>query len=417
MSPKQGFHGRPIAPRLLALAFAFVALQPALADIEECGSREFRREFLVGSPMEPAEGARCGMTSPSPRLVKAGDRVLPCLAGIVEGTGAKFLECRKEPRLCQNWAMGAIAASGTPRAVAFLMFLAGSTADADQLIGAAGSLANMHVRQAIPILRARLDSGDDRVRADLVMSLGILQARDYTPELVTTTLGLKPEDFYRAIHGFRFLGDPSVVPALRKYVDAMPASDMRNLLMGQVNDIGVVANFQAGIEQKNGGFRPWSESFLRAAIDEGVRAGSSAPIVGEAYYELGDMCRRDGRLDEAGTLFARAEEVWRKSLPLGDGKHVDLEIVRALVRDAGGTDPALADKFAYFARLLHAARPERRNEIESRFPELRETFERYTVYCRTNKLVACQQDLDRLLSDPKSGATDLPSVKSGGHAR
>ncbi len=101
----------PIVPRLLTLALAFLALQPALGDIEDCASREFHREFLAGSPMEPVEGVRCGLTSPNPTLVKAGDRVLPCLAEIVEGTGAKFPECRKEPRLCRNWAMGAIAAS------------------------------------------------------------------------------------------------------------------------------------------------------------------------------------------------------------------------------------------------------------------------------------------------------------------
>lgn len=297
------------------------------------------------------------------------------------------------------------------------MSMAGSTADPDRLIGAAGALASMHAREAIPILHARLDSGDDRGRAQLVMSLGILHAREYTPELVRTSLGLKPEDFYQAIQGFRFLGDPTVVPALRKYVDAMPASDMRRLLIGQVHDIGVVANFQAGIEQKNGGNLPWAESFLRAAIDEGEPAGSSAAIVGEAYYELGDMCRRDGRLEEAETLFARAEDVWRESLPLGDGKHLDLEIARTLVRDARGTDVPLVDKFSYFARLLHAARPERRKEIWARFPELRDVFRRYAVFCSDNKLVACQQDLSDYLPERQSGATDSPGENSGGHAR
>lgn len=402
---------------VLALGIVVCSVQPDGADIEECESSEFHREFLAGSPMESVEGLECGLTSPNRRLVKLGDRVLPCLAGIVEGTGAMFPECRKEPRLCRDWAMRAIAAVGTPRAAAFLMSVAGSTADADVLIGAAGSLASMHARPAIPILHARLDSEEDRVRAELVMSLGILQARDYTSELVKTALRLKPEEFHRAVHGFRFLGDPSVVPALQAYVDAMPPSDLRNVLMRSVNDIGVVANFQAGIVQKNGGFRPWAESFFRAAIAEGDRAGRGGAVLGEAYYELGDMCRRDGRINEAEALFARAADVWQKSLPLGNGKHVDLEIARALVRDARGTDPALSRKFAWFARLLHAARPERRKEIETRFPELREAFQRYAVYCRTNKLVAYQQDLDRFLSERLSGASESPAVNSGGQAR
>jgi hypothetical protein len=403
----------------IVLAFGVVvcSVQPALAGIEDCGSREFHREFLVGSPMEQVERVRCGLTAPNPRLITAGDRVLRCLAGIVEGRGATFPECRREPKLCRSWAMSAIAAVGTPRAAAILMSVAGSTADADVLIGAAGSLASMHARQAIPILHARLDFEEDRVRAELVTCLGILQAEHHTSELVKTALRLKPEEFYRAIHGFRFLGDPSVVPALRAYVDAMPPSDLRNTLMSSVNDIGVVANFQAGIEQKNGGILPWAKSFFRAAIAEGERAGRGGAMLGEAYYELGDMYRRDGRMDEAETLFARGADVWRKSLALGDEKHIDLEIARALARDERGMEPALADKFAYIARLLYPARPERRKEIEARFPELQEAFERYVVYCRTNKLVACQQDLGRYLPESLSSTTDSPGVNDDGNAR
>jgi hypothetical protein len=313
--------------------------------------------------------------------------------------------------------MGTIAASRTSRAASFLMSLAGSTADTDRLIGAAASLANMHVRQAIPILFARLKSEDDRVRTQLVMSLGVLQAKDHTADLLRTTLSLKPDDFYRAIHGFRFLGEPSVVPALRKYVDAMPAASMRKLLMGQVNEIGVVANFQAGMEQKNAGILPWSESFLRAAIDEGERSGSRSQMVGEAYYELGNMCRRDGRLDEAETLLARAAEVWHQSLPLGDGQHIDLEIARALVRDARGTDRLLVDKFSWFARLLHLAQPERKKEVWAQFPELRDAFERYALYCRANKLEACQRDLNDYLPYRLRRTAKLAGGDSGGDAR
>lgn len=418
MFSPRGLDGVLIAHRLLPLAAALVAVQPSLAGIEDCGSREFREAFLAGSPMGPDKENIIDWTSPDPRLVKAGDGVLPCLAGIVvDGMGPGLPECRKEPRLCWNWAMRAVAEIGTPRAVGFLLSVAGSTDDADRLIGAAGSLASLHVREAIPILLARLDSGEDRVRARLVMSLGILQVRDHTPELLRTTLGLKPEDFYYAIHGFRFLGDPSVVPALRKYVDAMPASDMRKLLTAQVNDIGVVANFQAGIEQKNGGVLPWAKSFFRAAIAEGERAGSSAPMVGEAYYELGDMCRKDGQLDEADALLARAADVMRISLALGDGKHLDVEIARALVRDAKGREPALADKFAYFARLLHAAQPERRKEVWARFPEMRDAFERYALYCRANKLEACQRDLNDYLPYRLRRTADSAGGDSGSDAR
>ena len=384
-------------PGFLALALALVAIRPVMADIADCGSQEFHREFIAGSLMDPVEGPTCGMTSPNPTLVKAGDRVLPCLAAIVEGTGPAFPECRKDPRTCQSWAMGTIAASRTSRAASFLMSLAGSTPDADWLIGAAAALANMHVRQAIPILFARLNSEDDRVRTQLVMSLGVLQAREHTADLLKTTLGLKPDDFSRAIHGFRFLGEPSVVPALHKYVDAMPASNMRNLLMGQVSEIGVVTNFQAAIEQKTGGILPWSESFLRAAIDEGERATNGSPKLGEAYYELGDICRRDGRLEEAEALFARAADTMRTALAPNADKSVDLEIGRALVRDARGTDPLLIRKFCWFARLLHLAQPARKQTVWAQFPELRDAFERYALYCRANKLEACQRDLNDYL--------------------
>ena len=383
----------------LAVAFAFVTMQPALAEIDDCGSREFRQAFLAGSPMDPSGEIVIDYSSPDPRLVKAGDRVLPCLAAIVvEGTGEGLPECRKEPRLCWSWAMGAVTQIGTPRAAGFLLSVAGSTDDPDRLIGAAGSLASMHVREAIPILLARLDSGEGRVRARLVMSLGILKARDCTPELVRTTLGLKPEDFYYAIHGFGFLGDPSVVPALRKYVDAMPATDMRKSLTAQVNDIAVVANFQAGMEQKNGGVLPWAESFLRAAIAEGEKTGSASPTLAEADYELGDMCRRGGRWDEAETLLAQAADLMPKFLSLNGGKRLDVDIAGALTRDARGANPELARKFSYFARVLHAARPERKKEIWDRFPELRDAFTRYESYCRANKLQACQQDLSEYIT-------------------
>jgi hypothetical protein len=404
----------PKFPLLIALSVALVAVHPALADIEDCGSREFHREFLVGSPMEPVEGPTCGLTSPNPTLVKAGDRVLPCLAAIVEGTGPQFPECRKDPKMCRSWAMGTIAASRTSRAASFLMSLAGSTSDSDRLIGAASFLASMHAQQAVPILFARLNSGDDRVRTQLVMSLGVLQARDHKADLVRTTLGLKPEDFYRAIHGFRFLGEPSVVPALQKYVDAMPASNMRTLLIGQVNEIGIVANFQAGMEQKNGGILPWSESFLRAAIDDGERTGARSQLVGEAYYELGEICRKDGRLDEAEALFARAAVGMRTSLSPSDGKSVDLEIARALVRDARGTDPLLVSKFCWFSRLLQLAQPERKKEVWARFPELRDAFERYALYCRANKLQGCQRDLNDYLPYRLRGAANSAGGVNGG---
>jgi tetratricopeptide (TPR) repeat protein len=278
------------------------------------------------------------------------------------------------------------------------MSLAGSSDDADLLTGAAGALANLHARQAIPILYARLNSEDARVRAQLVMSLGILQAREHTADLVRTTLGLKPDDFYNAIHGFRFLGDPSVIPALRNYVDSMPPSDMRNSLMGQVHDIGVLANFQAGVEQKNAEHRAWAESYFRAAIDEGERAGARSQMLGDAYYELGDLCRRAARFDEAETMFGRATDVWQKPQPIGSEKQFDLEIARALVRDAKGMDPETAKTFAYLARVLHAVRAERRQEPESQFPELRDAFARYEAYCRANKLQGCQQDLSEYLT-------------------
>jgi hypothetical protein len=134
--------------------------------------------------------------------------------------------------------MSAVTRIGTPRAAGFLLSVAGSTDDPDRLKGAAASLTIMHVREAIPILLARLDTGEGRVRAQLVMSLAYLKARDHTPELVRTTLGMKPEDFYYAIHGFSFLGDPSVVPALRR-----PLMRCRRRTCagsdGQVNEIAV----------------------------------------------------------------------------------------------------------------------------------------------------------------------------------
>ncbi len=407
---------KPLTGRL-ALALAVVAIRPVMADITDCGSQEFQREFIAGSPMEPVQVPQCGLTSSNPNIVKGGDGVLPCLTEIVGGKSSQIPECRKQLRLCQNWAMRAINEIGTPRAKAFFMSLAGTTDEAELLTGAAGALANLHVREAIPILFARLNSEDDRVRTQLVMSLGVLQARDHTADLVRTTLGLKPEDFYRAIHGFRFLGKPSVVPALRKYVDAMPPSNMRNLLMGQVHDIGIVANFQAGIEQKNAGILPWSESFLRAAIDEGERAASRSPMLGEAYYELGDICRRDGRLDEAETLFARAADAMHTALAPNDGRSVDLEIARALVGDARGTDPLLIRKFCRFARLLHVAQPERKKTVWARFPELRDAFERYALYCRANKLEACQQDLNDYLPYRLRRTANSAGGDSGGGAR
>jgi tetratricopeptide (TPR) repeat protein len=348
--------------------------------------------------MEPVQGLRCGLTSSNPKLVKAGDSVLPCLTDIVEGKSDQIPECRKQSRLCRNWAMRAIDEIGTPRAKAFFMSLAGTSDDADLLIGAAGALANLHVQQAIPILYARLNSENARVRAQLVMSLGILQAREHTADLVRTALGLKPDDFYNAAHGFRFLGDPSVVPALRKYVDAMPPSDRRDFLIGQVNDIGVVANFQAGIEQKNAEHRAWAESYFRAAIDEGERAGVRSQTLGDAYYELGDLCRKAARFDEAETMFGRTTELWQGSLPLGNDKRFELEIARALVRDARGMDRDGAKKIAWIARVLHAVRPERRQALESQFPEMRGAFVRYESYCRANKLQGCQQDLSEYVT-------------------
>jgi hypothetical protein len=383
---------------LLELVVALVTIRPAMADITDCASQEFRREFIADSPMEPVQGLRCGLTSANPKIVKAGDSVLPCLAGIVEGNGNQFPECRKQSQLCRSWAMRAINEIGTPRAKAFFMSLAGTSDDADLLMWAAGALANLHVRQAIPILYARLDFKDARVRARIVSSLGVLQAREHTAELVKTTLRLKPDDFYNAAHGFRFLGDPSVVPALRKYVDAMPPSDRRNFLMGQVNDIGVIANFQAGIEQRNAEHRAWAESYFRAAIDEGERAGVSSQTLGDAYYELGDLCRKAARLDEAETMFGRTAELWQGSLPLGNDKRFELEIARALVREAKGMDRDGAKKVAWIARVLHAARPERRQELESQFPELRGAFGRYESYCRSNKLQGCQQDLSEYVT-------------------
>lgn len=401
----------------IALVLSLVALRPVMADITDCGSQEFQREFIAGSPMEPAQGPQCGLTSSNPNVVRAGDSVLPCLTEIVGGKSNKIPECRNQMRPCQNWAMRAINEIGTPRAKAFFMSLAGTTNDDELLTGAAGALANLHVRQAIPILFARLNSEDDRVRTQLVMSLGVLQARDHTADLVRTTLGLKPEDFYRAIHGFRFLGEPSVVPALQKYVDALPPSNMRNLLVAQVHEIGVVANFQAGIDQKNAGILPWSESFLRAAIDEGERAASRSQTLGEAYYELGDICRRDGRLDEAETLFARTADAMGTALSPNADRSVDLEIARALVRDARGTDPLLIRRFCWFARLLHLAQPQRTTTVWARFPELREAFERYALYCRANKLEACQQDLNDYLPYRLRRTADSAGGDSGGDTR
>jgi hypothetical protein len=162
--------------------------------------------------------------------------------------------------------------------------------------------------------------------------------------------------------------------------------------------IGVVANFQAGIEQKNGGILPWAESYFRAAVAEGEKTGSASPTLAETYYELGDMCRRGGRTDEAETLLARAADLMRKFLALGNGKRLDVDVAGTLARDAKGTDPALVDKFAYFARVLHAARPERKKEIWNRFPELRDAFARYGSYCRDKKLQGCQQDLSEYVT-------------------
>jgi len=383
---------------ILALLVAMVAVQPTFAGIEDCSSQEFHSEFIAGSPMEPVQGLRCGLTSSNPKIVKAGDSVLPCLTDIVEGKSDRFPGCRKQSRLCRNWAMRAIDEIGTPRAKAFFMSLAGTSDDTDLLIGAAGALANLHVRQAIPVLYARLNSENARVRAQLVMSLGILQAREFTADLVRTALGLKPDDFYNAAHGFRFLGDPSVVPALRKYVDAMPPSDRRNFLMGQVNDIGVIANFQAGIEQKDAEHQAWAESCFRAAIDEGERAGVRSQTLGDAYYELGELCRKAARFDEAETMFERAMGIWQGPRPLGSEKQFELEIARALVRDARGMDRDAARKVAWLARVLHAVRPERRKELESEFPKLRDVFVRYESYCRANKLQGCQQDLSEYVT-------------------
>jgi hypothetical protein len=391
---------RSIDPRtaILPFLFAMVVVQPSLAGIETCSSQEFHREFIAGSPMEPVQGVLADWRSSNPKLIKAGDTVLACLTDIVVGNSDQIPECRKQQRLCRNWAMRAIDEIGTPHAKAFFMTLAGSSDDSDLLIGAAGALANLHVQQAIPILYARLNSEDAQVRTQLVMFLGILQAREHTADLVKITLGLKPEDFYRAIHGFRFLGEPSVVPALRKYVGSMPPSDLRKILMDQVRDIGIVANLQAGIEQKSAGHRAWAESFFRAAIDEGERGGATSQLLGDAYYELGDICRRNARFDEAETMFGRATEVWKTSQPLGSDKRFELEIARALTRDSRGMNPETAAKFAYIARVLHAVHVERRQELESNFSELRDVFTRYESYCRIHKLQGCQQDLSEYVT-------------------
>ena len=153
------------------------------------------------------------------------------------------------------------------------------------------------------------------------------------------------------------------------------------------------APFQAGIEQKNAEQQAWAETYFRAAIDEGERAGVRSQTLGDAYYELGNLCRKAARFDEAESMFGRTAELWQVSLPLGNDKRFELEIARALVRDTRGMDRDGAKKIAWIARVLHAARPERRQELESQFPELRAAFARYESYCRANKLQGCQQDL------------------------
>jgi tetratricopeptide (TPR) repeat protein len=387
----------PLAPAF-AILLGVAAPAAAPVQIENCGSAEFRQEFLAGSHISLAGGiGGCGNTTPSHALVAAGDRVLPCLEAIVHDNGAAIAECPRESMRCRNWAFEIIAAIGTSRAAAFLIPIVRDSSDEDLLLHAVDALGTMRAREAIPVLHARLESGTPRVRALLVWSLGQLRDKEHSADLVAASDGLTPEQLSLALSGFLVLKDPSVVPALRRYVVALPPSErLRRVIEQNVNEIAVVANLHAGIEQMDRGKSRRAESFFRAAINEAEKTGSDRQARMEAIFRLGDLCRRSGRLDEAETLLWRASKEWRGSPP-SISKPFDIDIALALTLDARGMSAVSADALANIANVLAAERPAETTGAEARFPELRTVFKRYVPFCRTRAL-GCEGSFESFFS-------------------
>jgi hypothetical protein len=173
---------------------------------------------------------------------------------------------------------------------------------------------------------------------------------------------------------------------------------MRRVVEYAVNEIAVVVNVEAGVEQMDQGNVRRAESLFRVAISEAKneKTGSIPQARMEAIYRLGELSRRSGRLDEAETLLGEASENWRKTPPL-ISTATDIDIARALTLDAKGMSPRSAKALADIAGWLSAERADLVTGAIARFPELQPAFKRYVPYCLSHQL-GCEGSFEMFLN-------------------
>jgi len=209
-----------ISARALAIISGLLFGCPgvAVAEGEFCSSVAFRDAFLEG------QGA-VDYPSVGPKLLKLGDRAVPCLAAIARGAAdaPEISECKANPRTCRSWSILSLSTIGTHKAKSVLLELLGQKTDPVELAQVIGGLDALHALEARPAIRKLLKHKSPYVRARAVLALGSLGDSRDIDAMMTATLRLPRSNVNEAIRGLEFTGDPRIVGTLeelgRKFTD------------------------------------------------------------------------------------------------------------------------------------------------------------------------------------------------------
>src|SRR5207247_1575196 len=90
-----------------------------------------------------------------------------------------------------------------------------------------------------------------------------------------------------------------------------PPSPLRDqVLLRTIREIVVESNVAQGRAQLAAGNAIWAESYFKEAITRSEEYGSpDQDALGNALRNLGEICRQQGRLDEAKLLLKRAFKI------------------------------------------------------------------------------------------------------------
>ena len=223
---------RPRPAILFLLGAIPFALTGALANGDFCASADFRNAFLEGRQSDD-------YPSMSAALVGFGDAAVPCLKAIVDGKGQTLgiVACASDQLGCKKWALGAIGRIGTPKARKYLTRFLHGPNDPDLLVVAILSLANLRDEQTRPALLALLDHPNMRVRANTILSLGVIGNRDDFDQMLAATLSLPPTEIYTGAQGLLKLGDTRAIQPLEEHALTLTDPTYRGALEGVVKDL------------------------------------------------------------------------------------------------------------------------------------------------------------------------------------